>query len=332
MTNSAVYFNNVDQLIPVTVLFTKTDGTGTNPAAVSIVVTDPNGTATTYGSGTDPNNIVSDGTGAYHIWLTPFTGGSPPPPGLWSYVWMGTGGSVANGFQIHTGTFRVFSYNDVSQAGFTLAYCAKEELKSRLSIPQTDTADDYEIQLAINTVTDWINSYTGRHFYRITEARTYRPDNVWNLKIDDIVTCTTLQLDYDGDGVYETTWTEGTNFQLMRYDYDYNLHNWGVERPRNYLQVLQGVNGNPAGGQWLPWLVPFTNQNRVKITGVWGWPQIPSAVTTAALMLAADLFKAKDAPWGVAGINDFGLVKVQNSPQVVELLRAYINVSRKVGV
>lgn len=336
MTNQPIYYNNVDQVIPVSAQFTKADGvTGTIPATVAIVVTDPHGTATTYtytNGNVDPNNVVSDGSGAFHIWLTPFTGGSPSPAGLWTYVWMGTGGLVNQGFQVFTGTFRVLSYADTA-LGMTTWYCSKEELKSRLQIAQTDTKDDYEIQLAIQSVTDWITTYCGRHFYQMSEVRTYRPGNVWNLAIDDLVTCTSLDLDYDGDGVYEVHWTENVNFQLMRIGDNYNAHNMGVARPKNYLQVLMGpANSNPIGGQWLPWLWPFTAQNRVKITGIWGWPDIPPNVTMAALILAADLFKAKDAPWGVAGIGDMGMVKVQSNPWVVELLRGYINMAAKVGV
>lgn len=336
MTNLAVYYDNVDQVIPVTAQFTKADGvTGTIPATVAIVVTDPHGTATTYtytGGNVDPNEVVSDGTGAFHIWLTPFTGMTPPPPGLWTYVWMGTGGMVSEGFQIFTGTFHVLSYADVA-LGMTQWYCSKEQLKSRLQIAPTDTSDDYEIQLSIQTVTDWITTYCGRHFYRISEIRTYRPGNVWNLAIDDLVSCTSFDLDYDGDGVYEVHWTENVNFQLMRYSDRYNQHNMGVARPNNYVQVLQGpANTNSAGGQWFPWLWPFTQQNRVKITGVWGWADVPPNVTQAALILAADLFKAKDAPWGIAGFGDLGMVKVQSNPWVVELLRGYVNMAAKVGV
>lgn len=329
MTNAPIYYDNADQVVPVTVQFTKADGTGTAPATVAIVVTDPHGTATTYtyvGGNVDPNLVVSDGGGAFHLWLT-----NPATSGLWTYVSMGSGGAVNQGFQVFTGTFRVIPYADVA-LGMTQWYCSKEELKSRLQIAATDTKDDYEIQLAIQAVTDWITTYTGRHFYRVTEARTFVPRNVWTLEIDDLVTCSSFDLDYDGDGVYEVHWTENTNFQLYRYPDNHNTHDQGVARPNNYVQVTTGTPGNPSGGAWLPWTIPFTRQDRVKITGIWGWADVPPNVTAAALILAADLFKAKDAPWGIAGFGDLGMVKVQSNPWVVELLRGYINVAAKVGV
>ena len=330
MTDMAIYYDNADQVIPLTVQYPVV------PDTIILAVTDPYGTATVYTydpSNTDPNEIVSHGNGDFHIWLTPFSGSPPlPPAGLWTYVWTAVGSLLATGAQVNTGSFRVLPYAQIG-AGLTQKYCSREELKSRLQIQPSDTEDDYEIEIAIQAVTDWITNYCGRHFYRITEARTFRPDNVWTLDIDDIVTCTSVDLDYDGDGVYEVHWTENSNYQLLRYAASYNLNDAGVARPRNQLQVLQGpTNSNPIGGQWLPWLVPFTRQDRVKITGTWGWQDIPPGVNQAALYLAAEMFKAKDSPFGVAGIGDLGLVKIQSSPWAVELLRPFKNVRKAVGV
>ncbi len=332
VTNLATYYDNAEQIIPLTAEFTNIFGAFTNPDTVVFILTDPNGTTTTYtGTGTDPNNIVNDAPGEYHIWLMPFSAMPKPPAGLWTYVWTGIGGSVAEGAQIYTGSFRVMPLTDVG-TGFNQWYCSKEELKSRLQIDASDTGDDHEIQLVMQAVTDWITSYCGRHFYRVSETRTFVPGNVWTLDIDDIVTCTSLDLDYDGDGVYEVHWTENVNFQLLQYPKGYNAHNLGVPKPRNFLQVTSGTTGNPATGSgWLPWLIPFTPQNRVSITGVWGWETIPPNVTQAALYIAAEMFKAKDSPFGVAGIGELGIVKIAASPWVVELLRPYKS-ARAVGI
>jgi len=324
--SSTVYYANAAEGVPVTpVTFKTSSGTAADPTSVTCVVIDPQGNSTTYNyNGSAPFNLITrTGTGIYALQLTGLF-----IPGLYTFIWVGTGASVN---QTTPGTFRLMSLTDIDNAGMQFWYCGMEELKSRLSI--TDTADDYELQMAISTVTSWINNYCGRHFYQITEARTYRPDNVWTMPINDIVTCNSVDLDYDGDGIYEVHWTEGVQFQLLYYEHGYNKHNWGVAHPKNYLQVLSGTASNPyAGGQWLPWLWPFTHQDRVRITATWGWAVIPQDVTMAALILAADLFKAKDAPWGVAGIGDLGMVKVQSNPWVVEMLRPYINVRNKVGV
>lgn len=332
MTDLPIIYNTPGATLYASVQFTKADGTGTAPAAVSIVITDPTGVATTYtytGGNVDPNEVVSDGSGAFHIALQPFS--VTKPSGVWNYVWLGTGGLVQYGSQIFTGAASVIPVGEIG-IGLVNQYCTMAELKSRLNIEQTDTKDDYEIQLVIQTVTDWITTYCGRHFYQINETRTFRPDNVWDLFINDLVSVTTFKLDYDGDGVYETTWTQGTNYQLLRYMSHYNQHDLGIARPFNQVQVLSSGPPSTQGGQWLPWVWPFTRQDRVQISGVWGWPDVPSNVHMAALYIAAEMFMAKNAPFGVAGIADLGIVKVQASPWVVELLRPYIDMRGKVGV
>jgi hypothetical protein len=326
MTDTPQYYANEATAVPVTpVQFTNSSKLAADPSSVNCVVTDPTGSVTTYNySGLGPyNTITRMSTGSFALTLTGLTVG-----GLYTFTWIGTGAGVN---QVTPGTFRLIPLTDADSAGMQFWYCSREELKSRLQIE--DDGDDYEIQLAIHTVTDWITTYCGRHFYQISESRTYRPGNVWNLEIDDLVTCNSVDLDYDGDGIYEVHWIENVNFQLLRVGDHYNPRNMGIARPKNYLQVLQGpANTNPIGGQWLPWLWPFTRQDRVKVTGTWGWPAVPPNVTQAALILAADLFKAKDAPWGIAGIGDLGMVKVQSNPWVAELLRPYINMAAKVGV
>lgn len=317
MTDLPVYYGNPDQVIPVPVEFIGTPGT------IVLTVTDPTGTATVYSGG----QVISEGGNKYKVLVQQ----NPLPAGLWTCTWTGIGGSAANDAEIYVSTFRVIALTDTG-TGMVSWYCSMEELKSRLQIDQSDTDDDYEIQLVLQTVTDWITGYCGRHFYQVTEERTYRPDNVWAMPIDDIVTCTSVDLDYDGDQVYEVHWVENRDYQLLRYPSNYNLNNLGVPRPRNQLQVLMASAGSPSGGQWLPWLWPFTAQNRVKITGTWGWPSVPPNVTQAALYIAAEMFKAKDSPFGVAGISDLGLIKIQASPWVGELLRLYKNPRNTVGV
>lgn len=333
MTDLPVYYDNAEQIIPVDVTFTNMFGAHTDPDTVTFVLTDPWGDVSTYaGVATgNPNIINQDAPGEYHIWLQLFNGMTPPPAGVWSYVWIGVGGTVAEGAQIFTGSFRVMPLSEVGM-GASQWYCTMAELKSRLQIDDTDTSDDYEIQLVMGAVTDWITTYCGRHFYRVPETRTFKPENVWNLDIDDVVSVSSVDLDYDGDGVYEVHWTEGQQFQLLRYGSKYNQHNLGIARPYNYLQVTSGNAAQPEGSGWLPWIWPFTRQDRVSISGIWGWQDIPWNVTQAALYIAAEMFKSKDSPFGVAGIGELGIVKIAASPWVVELLRPYINPRNKVGI
>jgi hypothetical protein len=185
----------------------------------------------------------------------------------------------------------------------------------------------------------------GRHFYQLQETRTFAPVSVWECPIDDlvstpsVVSSTQVNLDYEGNGVYSVPWTLNENYQLKLGDMgntedNYNINAAGVPRPYRNIQVLAGISGVPAipGGGWFPWLWPYTYLNRVQVIGTWGWNVIPPAIQQASMMLAVDLYKSKDAPWGVAGVSDLGIVRVQSNPWVVELLHDFVLMSRKAGV
>lgn len=335
--------NDAAAAVPVTFLNYLT-GAAADPATITCVVTDPLGNVTnyTYPNAGGINQIARASTGNYSLTLDGLTSS-----GLWVFTWIGVGNTVQ---QVTPGTFRIVPLNQVG-IGMQYWYVGKEELKSRLSIDPSDTVSDYEIALAIQCVTNWINEYCGEHFYQITETRTYNPRNIWTLGTDAIVSTPAIvsglvtKVDMDGDGVYETNWGaptfaggSGTKTYTLKLgteelDDNYNVNARGVPAPYRQLQVLTGIGGAATGpGQWLPYVWPFTFQNRVQITGTFGWNFIPPNVANAAMMLAVDMFKSKDAPWGVAGIGDLGIVKVQSNPWVVELLRPYINMRRKVGV
>jgi hypothetical protein len=191
----------------------------------------------------------------------------------------------------------------------------------------------------------------GRHFYQLTETRTYCPDNIWELPVDDLVSTsavaasTVVNLDLDGDGVYETSWGNpaspvgtGLNYVLKlgtpsNYGDNYNVNAAGVPRPYTQLQALMSGQGqNPAGGGWLPFIWPYTHLNRVQIVGTWGWNSVPPSIQQASLLLCTDVFKSKDAPWGIAGTAETGLMRVSSNPWVVEFLHDYVNTRRKVGI
>jgi hypothetical protein len=196
-------------------------------------------------------------------------------------------------------------------------------MKDRLGI--TDSSTDYALQTAIASASGWVSEYCGRHFYRITETRTFVPYDIYSLAVDDLVTVTALNVDYDGDGIYEQVWTQGTDYQLLFGKDRYNLGSLGVARPYEKIRVI-------TSGRTFPFTWPFSPANRVQIAGTWGWPAVPPMVAEATRILTADEFRMKDAPFGVAGVSDLGLVRIQSNPWLVENLARYIKGGRKVGV
>lgn len=343
---SQIEYSSASESVSVTpVQFLNAAGTATDPASVTCVITDPTGavTAYTYG-GSGPNNTITrSATGSYALSVTGLT-----VSGLYMFTWIGTGSGVQ---QVTPGTFRLVPLTDTG-TGMQFWYTGLEELKSRINrLPTGNNAasyhvDDYELQLAIQTVAGWINSYCGRHFYQITESRTFAPtDGIWEIGIDDLVSTPSVAanvavtLDYDGDGNYDVAWTQGVEYQLKLAriggtEDAYNINAAGVPRPYRAIQVLTGVPGqaSPVGGGWFPWLWPFTYLNRVKVTGTWGWNTVPPAVQQASLMLCVDMFRTKDAFWGIGGSADTGLIKIGASPYIVELLKDYVLMKRKAGV
>lgn len=172
-----------------------------------------------------------------------------------------------------------------------------------------------------------ISHNCGRHFNRVTETRTFVPYDIYELDIDDIVpgSAIALSVDFDGDGTYEQAWTLGTDYQLYLGRDRFNTGSTGTPRPYEKARVI-------TSGRTFPFLWPFSPLNRVQAITTWGWPSVPWQVAEANRILAADLFKSKDAPFGVAGVSDIGIVRIQSNPWLTELLQRFVKGRQKVGV
>jgi hypothetical protein len=307
-----IFYDDAAEIALLTNIF-QLNGANADPTTVSCVVTDPSGTSVTHTfAGAAPADITKPSVGKYTL-PVPCSPAITGIDGLWSFVWIGTG-AVSD---VQPGTWRVLP------EAIGRFYCGLEELKDRLGI--TDSADDSSAQMAIQAASSWINEYCGQHFYRLTETRTYQPHDIWALNIDPLVSVTALNVDTTGNGVFDQAWVLNTDYALKVAEDQYNVNAAGVARPYRRVQVLQS-------GKWFPPVWPYSHLDRVQIIGTWGWPAVPPPVAQAALVLATQWFKEKDAPFGVAGVSDFGVIRVQQNPWVVEQLRPYIHSKRKVGV
>lgn len=310
---ATVYYDSMNEIALISGTFLNGAQVPNDPNTVSIVVTDPAGNAVTHTyQGTGEADVLRSAVGVYTL-TVPCSPSVPGIEGLWSYVWIGAG-AVSD---VQPGTWRVFP------TGLGNFYCGLEELKDRLGI--TDNTDDFAAQQAVQAASTWIQEYTGQHFYRLTESRTFVPHSIWELTVDPLVGITSLNVDQDGDGVFEDVWVQNTDYQLRLGRDRYNINALGVKRPFKQVQVLQS-------GKWFPYIYPYAHFDRVQITGTWGWPAVPPPVSQACLVLAAQWFKEKDAPFGVAGVSDFGVVRIQSNPWLVEMLRPYTEQEKKVGV
>jgi hypothetical protein len=291
---ATVFFQGSSELATLTNTFSVT-GVPTDPTTVSLAITDPTGTTTTYTYAA--SQITRSATGVYTKDITCSTAGQ------WTYTWTGTGTAA----DVQSGTWDVF------ETTLGRLYATVDALKSRLGI--TTTSSDFELHGACFAASRAIEQECERTFWRTasSEVRTVEPCDYYWLKLpefNDLTSVTTLKTDGDGDGVFETTWTT-SDYQLL----PYNTSAGPESRPYTKIKCV-GSRLFPV-----PYNAPLRN-DRVQITGVFGWPTVPWAIKQAALILAADTFKLKDAPFGVASFGDFAM-RVGNNPRTMSFLAPY---------
>ena len=290
---ATVYFQSTNELATLTNTF-KVGTTPTDPTTVTLTVTDPTGVITTYTGG----QLTHGGTGIYSKDI-PCT-----VAGTWSYEWEGTGTVI----DATAGTW------EVQETALGHLYATVDALKSRLGI--TDTVDDFELYGACFAASRSVEQFCERTFWRTASgtARTFIPDNLYYLRLpefNDLVSVSALATDSAGDGVFETTWAT-TDYQL------YPVNPSAAPETRPYTKV------KAVGSRCFPWLVNvLARADLVQITGVWGWPAVPVGIKQAALVLAAETFKLKDAPFGVAGFGELGLIRIRDNPKVAAMAGPY---------
>jgi Phage gp6-like head-tail connector protein len=195
------------------------------------------------------------------------------------------------------------------------SYATLALIKTRLAI--TDSTDDVALQAALDSATLDIEGICGRQFNDAgsATARVYYPDDLATVTVDDFSTVSGLIVaaDFSNAGTYTSIIASG-NYQV---------------EPLN--GIVDGTPGWPyyrirAIQTWYPlWLtsVGFPRTS-IQITAQWGWAAVPAPVILACLILAEELFKLKDAPYGVAGFDNYGAIRVRDNPKVMSLLGRYI--------
>lgn len=205
------------------------------------------------------------------------------------------------------------------------AYCSVDEVRAQMKDPG-ERLDTDLIEKAINASSRAADRWCSggfavaapRRFWRDATAtsRTFVADDPTMVWVEDFSTHTGLivKTDLDGDGVFETTWTVGVDYQI---------------EPLNGEVVAVGDTATPCafwriaavGSRRWP---QFDRRAGVQVTARFGWSAIPDEVNAATILKSVSLFMRKDAPFGVAGVNDFGPVRISRSdPDVCDLLSAY---------
>ncbi len=161
-------------------------------------------------------------------------------------------------------------------------YITTAELKSTLSIGSTYA--DADIVTAIDAASRACDGYKDTRFWATTETRYYTGcPGERSLRIDSASAVATVLVDMNGDGSYETTWTNGTDF------YTDPINAATDSAPYTRIVLYQ------QAGKRFP-----NYANSVKVTGTFGWPTVPSGVKEATSILASRLLKrARETPYGI---------------------------------
>lgn len=198
----------------------------------------------------------------------------------------------------------------------TNGYCTQAEFNAQMGLD--DDYSEASAHIAINAASRAVDEYCHRRFYSDAQVSTvtYQADDPYRLIVQDFQTLTGLIVATDdGDtGSYSTTWTITTDFVARL---------WRDDLSGTPYSSIEAVGGRcfPVGGR---------RPLRVSVTHRLGWAAVPPEVTQATLIKAAQMFRRKDSPDGVAGGEGFGAIRITRyqDPTVAELLNPLVKVSR----
>jgi hypothetical protein len=274
-------------------------------ASVVLTVTAPDGTTSTP-------SLTSSGSGPVSYAGAVLADQS----GMWRWHFQATGAIT----DVEAGHFSVRP---------TLAanvYTSLPEVKGGLGIPVSDTVDDDDLLDAILTASRTVSDDCRRHFHQIAETRTIEPGrDPYRLALGDfmdLVSVTTLATGTEG-GAWPTTW-QASDYQLLTRTGSPNAN--AAPEPQPWREI------RAVGDQIFPRCPGFGRTDLISIAGVWGWPDIPDPIRRATRMMAAEIFKLKDAPLGAAGVADLGIIRVRENPRYQRLIRPYQLASGKIPV
>lgn len=187
-----------------------------------------------------------------------------------------------------------------------MTYATLNQLKSALRL--TDNIDDTNLELALHSAEEMINTYCGRTFGTAGTAtsRVYAPGLATEAEIDDCTSITTVEWSTDG-----ANWTTTSNYQPEP------LNSWTDGMPFPFTRIR-------ATGNWA-WPV-YAGIATLRVTGLFAFGSVPTSITQATILQASRIFARLSSPLGVAGFNDgIGAVQVKAGldVDVMELLNPY---------
>jgi hypothetical protein len=166
--------------------------------------------------------------------------------------------------------------------GLSTLYVSRDELKDTLEL--AGTYADADIDLACEAASRAVDGYTDSRFYPTTETRYYTAcvyDT--HISIDDAVSVSSVAVDTDGNGSYDQTWVEDTDFYLDP------PNSALVGHPKRRIELRS------QAGRTFP-----SYTRGIKVVGSFGWAETPAQVRQAARILASRFLKrSRETPYGI---------------------------------
>lgn len=211
------------------------------------------------------------------------------------------------------------------------SYVTLEDVKGYLKIPLTSTSLDEALTEAIASASQEVERTCNRQFNKADAATprvyvggwTQRRQPLYfgiawhgHLQVDDFYDSTGVIVELSDDG--GATWRT-----LDSSEYEFHPLNG----------IVDGQPGWPYSSIefFQPTYFVWHARRRVRVTAKWGWASVPAPVSQACRIMAAETFMMKDAPFGVAGMDQFGVVRVRDNRIAISKLMRYTRNLIQVG-
>ena len=173
----------------------------------------------------------------------------------------------------------------------------------------TDPLNDSQMESVIEGISRAIDKHCKRRFYTTDsdETRYFTARYTDKLYPGDVLSITTLKTDAGADGTYEDSWTEDTDFYLEPLNASLDSE--------PYTRIVKHSLGSYS--------LPVGIVKGVEIIGKFGYASTtPDNINEACLLMAARLFKRKDAVFGITGSPEMGVLRqiLRDDPEIQSLL------------
>lgn len=188
----------------------------------------------------------------------------------------------------------------------TNGYCTLNQIKAAIGI--ADGIDDSLLEMAVESASRQIDSYTERYFYNAgTATKIFSPVDNYVCATEDFITLTQVETSEDGES-WDTTWgTEDWQAEPL------NGRAGGIQSAYTQIRAVDS------------YLFPVREgEATVRLTGTWGWSAVPIAITQATVILGSRIFKRLDSPLGIIS-GELGAMRVgfRLDPDVQHLIEPY---------